>query len=274
MQRAVLIMFIAMSLIPAGDSAGKLLTTTGMAEPAFIAWSRFAIGALAVLPFIKRNTWGLLADWRIWMRAATLACGISLIQMSLQTEPIATVFAAFFVGPLVSYILAAIFLREAVTPLRSALIVLGFVGVLIVVRPGLGASTGLLWAVLAGFCYGAFLAQSRWLRDTGSPLALIFSQLFIAALLTAPFGLLNLPAFDARVVILTTTSALCSMAGNLLLLYANQLAPASRLAPLVYFQLVAAIGLGWTVFGELPDAWTWTGLVVIIGAGLASSRAR
>jgi drug/metabolite transporter (DMT)-like permease len=67
---------------------------------------------------------------------------------------------------------------------------------------------------------------------------------------------------------------LCSMLGNLLLLYAYQLVPATRIAPLVYFQLVAAVGLGWLIFGDLPDVWTWAGLIVIITAGLASARLR
>ncbi|MCX7567844.1 DMT family transporter [Sulfitobacter sp. F26169L] len=274
MQRAVLIMFLAMSLIPAGDSAGKLLTGTFDIAPIFVAWSRFAVGAVMVLPFVSRNAWALLLDWRIWARAATLALGITSIQMALQVEQIATVFAAFFVGPLISYVLAVIFLREPVTRMRSALVLLGFIGVLIVVRPGLGASVGVLWALAAGACYGVFLTMSRWLGHLGSPIALTFTQLFIAALLLLPLGIVNLPAFSGAVTALTATSALCSMLGNLLLLYAYKFAPATRVAPLVYFQLVAAVGLGWIIFADLPDAWTWTGLVVVLVAGLASARLR
>jgi drug/metabolite transporter (DMT)-like permease len=274
MQRAVLIMFLAMSLIPAGDSAGKLLTGSLGTAPIFVAWSRFVVGTLLILPFVPRNAWALLRNWRIWVRASTLAGGISCIQMALQVEEIATVFAAFFIGPLISYVLAAIFLREPVTMARSALILMGFVGVLIVVRPGMGASTGVLWAIAAGSCYGAFLTMSRWLGALGTPLAMTFTQLVISALLLLPFGLSNLPDFSGTVASLTIVSALCSMLGNLLLLYAYGFAPATRLAPLVYFQLVAAVGLGWVIFGDLPDVWTWTGLAVILTAGLASARLR
>jgi drug/metabolite transporter (DMT)-like permease len=274
MQRAVLIMFLAMSMIPAGDSAGKLLSSMHGTAPLFVAWSRFLVGALLLLPFIPSSAWALLRNWRIWVRATILAMGISFIQIALQTEEVATVFAAFFVGPLISYVLAVIFLREPVTPLRSVLIMLGFIGVLIVVRPGMGASTGVLWAVAAGACYGVFLTMSRWLGPLASPLAMTFIQLFIAALILLPLGLSNLPTFTGTVAGLTLISALCSMMGNLLLLYAYQLVPATRIAPLVYFQLVAAVGLGWLIFGALPDMWTWTGLIVIITAGLASARLR
>ena len=102
----------------------------------------------------------------------------------------------------------------------------------------------------------------------------MFSQLAISALLLAPFGLTQLPPFTGTIAALTITSAFCSMLGNLLLLYACQLVPATRVAPLVYFQLVAAVGLGWAVFGDLPDSWTWIGLSIIITSGLASTRLR
>lgn len=274
MKRAVLIMFVAMSMIPAGDSAGKLLTGTLGAAPVYVAWSRFAVGALLILPFIHRSAFALLRDWRIWVRAAILSCGITFIQTALQTAEIATVFAAFFVGPMISYVLAVVFLREPVTGLRSLLIGLGFCGVLIVVRPGLGGEPGVIWAVAAGFCYGAFLTMSRWLSGLGTPIALTFTQLLLSAVFLAPFGLLNLPSFTAPIAGLTIASALGSMLGNLLLLYAYRIAPATKLAPLVYFQLIAAVILGWAIFNDLPDAYTWAGLIVILSAGLISARLR
>jgi len=277
MQRAIPIMFIAMSLIPAGDSAGKILTSGLGVAPVFVAWSRFAIGALMVLPFLPRGTWALMRDWRLWLRAATLALGITCIQTALQTEAIANVFAAFFIGPMVSYLLAAIFLRERISLLRSALILLGFCGVLLVVRPGLGGGTGgpgLLFAVAAGLFYGVFLTMSRWLSDLAPPLALTFTQLAMSAVMLLPLGLMNLPQATLPVAGLATASALFSMLGNLLLLYAYRRAPATRLAPLVYFQLIAAVLLGLFLFSTLPDALTWAGLAVIITAGITSARLR
>ncbi|MEM5543767.1 DMT family transporter [Sulfitobacter sp. AS92] len=277
MQRAIPIMFIAMSLIPAGDSAGKILTTGMGVAPVFVAWSRFAIGALMVLPFLPRGTWALMRDWRLWLRAATLASGITCIQTALQTEAIANVFAAFFIGPMISYLLAALFLRERITLLRSALILLGFCGVLLVVRPGMGGGTGgpgLLFAVAAGLFYGVFLTMSRWLSDLAAPLALTFTQLAMSAVMLLPLGLMNLPDATLAVAGLATASALFSMLGNLLLLYAYRRAPATRLAPLVYFQLIAAVLLGLFLFSTLPDALTWAGLAVIIAAGITSARLR
>ena len=123
----------------------------------------------------------------------------------------------------------------------------------------------------AGSLYGAYLTASRWVADAGIPIALIFSQLAIAAVALTQVGLTTLPAWSASTAWLTLASAAFSMLGNLLLVYAYTRAPASILAPLVYFQLIAATGLGWLVFQDIPDAFTWAGLALILNSGLAAA---
>ena len=273
MPHAAAIMFLAMSLIPAGDAAGKVLTTQGIA-PVYVAWSRFLIGALLILPFFGREARSLAGDWRIWLRGALLACGITSIQTALKTAPIGDVFAAFFVGPLVSYILAGLFLKEPMSKQRTALVFMGFIGVLLVVRPGGAMQPGLLFAVLAGVFYGAFLTASRWVSDVASPGALSVSQLIIGAILLTPLGWPNIPPLTPAIIGLTLASAAFSMAGNFILLFAYRMAPATSLSPLVYFQLFAAVLLGWLVFGDLPDLWTLCGMAIILAAGITVARLR
>ncbi|KKL18663.1 hypothetical protein LCGC14_2473270 [marine sediment metagenome] len=97
---------------------------------------------------------------------------------------------------MISYLLAALFLRERITLLPSALILLGFCGVLLVVRPGMGGGSGgpgLLFAVAAGLFYGVFLTMSRWLSDLAAPLALTFTQLAMSAVMLLPEVQLALP---------------------------------------------------------------------------------
>lgn len=271
--RAALIMFVAMSLIPAGDAAGKLLTGAGV-SPVFVAWSRFALGTVLVAPFFLRAGLPLLRDPRVWLRGALLAGGITAIQTALKTAALGDVFAAFFIGPIVSYVLAGVLLGESMNRTRSVCIALGFAGVLLVVRPGFDWDPGLGFAVLAGLFYGAFLTASRWLSAIGSPGALTFTQLAIGAVLLLPFGAVRIPEPSLAVAGLTLASAACSMLGNLILLYAYRLAPATVLAPLVYFQLFAAVLLGWLIFADWPDALTWAGMALILCAGVAAARAR
>ncbi|MGX9355259.1 DMT family transporter [Roseobacteraceae bacterium S113] len=272
MWKPVLLMFVAMSFIPAGDTAGKLLTNEHGTSAIFVAWTRFWIGALLVLPFAPSGSFAALRDPRVIFRALLLTGGICSILTALRTAPLADAFAAFFIGPSVSYLLAVVFLKERFSLLRAGLVALGFVGMLIIVRPGGDAAPGLGWAVLAGTFYGAFLTASRWLSDAHRPRVLLFSQLFVSAIATTPAALFALPATISPVIGgLATLSALFSMLGNFLLLFAYRMAPATTLAPLIYFQLVAATILGWTIFGSLPDALTWTGLSIVMASGIASA---
>ncbi|WP_380053739.1 hypothetical protein ACFE33_12040 [Falsihalocynthiibacter sp. SS001] len=92
----------------------------------------------------------------------------------------------------------------------------------------------------------------------------------IAALLLTPLGARNIPEVSLTVGALTFGSAVASMLGNLLLVFAYKLAPASRLAPFVYFQIIAATIYSYTVFGALPDMVSGIGLVILVTSGFAS----
>ncbi|MCT8159752.1 DMT family transporter [Pseudoruegeria sp. SHC-113] len=270
MIRAALLMLLAMSLIPLGDSAGKLLISQHGASPWFVAWSRFALGALAMLPFLgSAFTPALLADWRIWLRGLLIVGGICSILTALATEPLPNVFGAFFIGPAISYALSVWLLKERPEAARISMLSVGFLGVLLVVKPGFGMREGLGFALLAGCFYGAFLTANRWLASVARPRGLLFSQLLIGALVLAPVGLAHLPQASAPVAALALLSALASMAGNLLLVVVYRMAPATRLAPFVYFQLVAATVLGFALFGDLPDTFALAGLGLLIVSGLA-----
>ncbi len=272
---ALPLMLIAMSLIPVADTAGKILGTVYTTHPLFIAWSRFTLGAILLAPFVATAMpMRFFFDWRIWLRAFTMVGGITCMVTALRTEPMANVFGAFFVGPILAYFLSALFLREPITLPRTLLLLLGFVGVLLVVKPGFGMTPGLGFAVLAGTFYGVFLTAARWLAPLGRPRALLWAQLVMGALILAPFGLTHLPVVNAPITALTFVSALGSMFGNLLLITAMRHAPASRMAPFVYTQLVVASALGWLVFGDWPDVMTGLGLALLISTGLASLLAR
>ncbi len=267
--RALPLMLMAMALIPAGDAAGKMLTQAGTA-PVFVAWSRFALGALMIAPFaLSALSPRLFADWRIWLRAFFIVGGIVSILTALRTEPIANVFGAFFVGPIASWLLSVWLLREPFSALRLGLVCLGFVGVMLVVKPGFGMTAGLGFAVIAGLFYGAYLVMSRWIGGVARPRALLLSQLVIGALVLAVPGVATIPIVTPAIAGLTLASAFCSMAGNFLLILAYRRAEASRMAPLVYTQLIWAVVLGALIFGELPDGFAILGLFVLLVSGLA-----
>lgn len=267
------LVFIACCLIVLGDTAGKLLTGGGVA-PVFVAWTRFAVAALVFLPFsgLKLSELRCLAHPLVVLRGLFVTGGISSILTALQTEPIANVFGAFFIGPIVSTTLAVIFLRERPSLPRVGLLILGFAGVMLVVKPGFGATPGIGFAVLAGAFYGAFLATTRAIAGRYRPRLLLLSQLLVGALVLAPFGVITAEpaAMSTQLWALIGLSALGSAAGNYLIVQANRRADASLIAPLIYSQLIAATISGVLVFGDWPDAVALLGLCTILASGLGS----
>ncbi len=261
----------AMTLIVTGDVAGRLLTAAGL-PPFFVAWARFAIAMVVLFPFcgLQRSELKFFLRPGLILRACLIAAGIACILTSLKTEDLATVFGAFFVGPIVSFILSAFLLGEKVTLTRAILLLIGFGGVLLVVKPGFGMTTGVVWALVAGTFHGSYLVATRWLASDYRPRFLLYSQLVIGSVVLIPFAIGSLPAFTLPIIGLIMISALGSALGNLLLVLANRQAEASVIAPLIYSQIVVATVLGLIVFGEWPDLIALSGLVIIIVSGLTS----
>lgn len=282
---AAALMVFSVAVVPFGDAIGKLLTTGLWGGPAvapiFVAWARFAGGALLLIPFLRgaRLTPRIFADWRVVLRGLLITGSISSILTALRTEPITTVFAAFFIGPILSYFMSALFLGERLSWPRTLLMVLGLCGVLIVVRPGIDPAAGVGFAgagfaLLAGALYGGYLVASRVVGAYAPPRAMLFSQLIIGAVALAPFAAMAAPAPGLPVAGLLLGSAAASMIGNLCLIFAYRRAEASRLAPFVYGQLVAATIYGALIFGDRPDALALLGLAVIIASGLGAVMLR
>lgn len=269
MMKAILIMLVAMSFIPAGDAASKILTSELGVAPVYVVWTRFVIGGLLILPFTWRAGLAVWRDWRVWARSCIIGLGISCITKALSLAPLADVFGAFFIAPMISFALSVWLLKERAHLIQALLVVIGFVGVLLIVRPGFDASAGLGWAVIAGCCYGSFLTMSRWLAGQVVLGGLMITQMIGPVILTTPFVIGQFPEMTPQIAFLTLCSAAGSMIGNVLMLFAYRMQEASKLAPFVYFQLISAVILGWLIFGELPSAVSVIGMGLIVAAGIA-----
>ena len=266
------VMFASMTLIVGGDVAAKLLTQDGV-SPIFVAWTRFALASVLLLPLsgVSRADAPALRDPRVWLRAVLIMAGICSILTALRTEEVANTFGAFFIGPIVAYALSIIVLKERVTLWRTLLLALSFVGVLLVVKPGFGVTIGIGFALLAGVFHGSYVVATRWIAPLYRPRLLLISQLALGAILLAPFGIAAMPeSLTWAGFGLVAISALGSALGNLLLVTLSKTTPSSVIAPLIYTQLISATALGYLVFSDWPDAVSFVGLAMILSTGLAS----
>lgn len=266
------VMVLSMTLIVGSDTAAKILSQDGV-SPIFVAWTRFALASVVVLPFcgLSRADAPALRDGRVWLRALLIMAGIVCILTALRTEPIANAFGAFFIGPIVAYFLSAVLLKERITWARSALLGLSFLGVLLVVKPGFGATVGMGFAVLAGVFHGGYVVSTRWIAPLYRPRLLLISQLGLGTIILAPLGLLAAPSgLHLMEWALVAASAMGSAMGNLMLVTLSKTTPSSVIAPLIYTQLISATAFGYFVFSDWPDVYSFAGLLVILVTGLAS----
>lgn len=267
-----------MVLLPAGDAIAKHLAAVTAYGAGFLAWSRFVVGLALIAPLAvgsgqMRGLTGMFL-LRQALRGGLVASAITCVINALETAPLADVYGAFFVGPTAAIVLARLLLHEQVRPGEWAAVLLGFAGVLLIVRPTGALTPGLLWALAAGMSFGGFLVATRWAAGTAPPLAQLTGQLFFGLAFLAPLGMGDLLRLGVEAPGWLLAMALSSALANLLQLFAVRQAGAAMLAPVVYVQIVAATALGWVLFADRPDAWTLAGLAVILTAGLCRVRWR
>ena len=268
-----LLMVAAACLIPLGDAVAKFAHETYDVPITFMAWSRFALGAVLIAPFALRRSVTLseLVVGSVLLRGVLISATVWFILQAVSREDIATAYGAFFIAPLVSFVMAVIFLRERPGALRVTLVCLGFLGVLLVVQPSFSISVGILLALFSGLCYGSFLTISRFLAGHHRPMAMLWAQLIVGGIVMAPFGTdLGETRIAAGLWICVMISAATSAGANLMMVEAYRRVQATRLAPLIYTQLIAATLYGILFFSTLPGLWALLGLGLLIISGFAA----
>ncbi len=266
------LMAMGMVLIPLGDATAKHLGTITPYSAVFLSWSRFAVGAVLLIPvaWYCGALTGLSKRFYIQqaVRGALLATAISMIIKGVQNAPLADSYGAYFVGPTLATLMAAWLLKERVTALEWCAVILGFLGVLLVVKPTGTMHIGVLWALVAGGFYGAFLVATRWSSGNGPALAQLCGQLFFGLIFLGPFAVGDLLEHGVQQTGLLVAKGIISAAANLFAIMALARAGAAYLAPVVYLQIISAAVLSTVLFGDSLDFMAALGLGFIVLAGL------
>jgi len=207
------------------------------------------------------------------LRGVLLVVSSLLAFASLRYLPVGEFTALLMVTPIVITLLAAHRLRERVSPLRWALVIGGFAGTLIVVRPG-GDLFG--WAMLLPMVLvitnAWFQILTSQLARTEDPVTMHFYTGWTGALLASlplPF-IWELPQQSAEWLGLLLMGLLASV-GHYILIQAYRLAPAATLTPFLYAQIGFAMLGGWLVFSHIPDSWSLLGMALIAVCGATSA---
>lgn len=272
--RAVLMMVASACLF--GLMAILIRHASHEMHPFQIAFFRSLFGALAAAPLLLRGGTALLHTHRLGFYV--LRCGIGTLSMlaafwSIAHLPLAQAIALSYSSPLFVTIGAVLFLGEVVRMRRWSAVIAGFIGVLVIVRPGSDAfAAASLIALLGAAFAGAVTISIKFLSrsDPVDTIVLLTTWLWVplslpAALLVWEWPLAHLWPWLVVIGVLGT-------AGQYTWTHALRLAEASSLAPFSYLQLVIVAVLAWLAFGEVPDAYTALGAAIVIGASLYIAR--
>lgn len=243
-----------------------------------ILWVRymFFAGFTAALAWrSRRGKGGLLSAFkaeRPWLnviRAALLVVEIGLFVVAFGHMKLAAVHAIAAICPLFITALSALVLSEKVGPRRWAAVAIGFVGMLIILRPGLGVFD--MWALLplAGAAlFAAYQIMTKVLGRVEQTDTIMLYTGWVGLAMTSLIGPFQWEQPDTTGWILLVAAGVMGVAAHLLLIKALSLAEASVLQPFNYSLLVWATIVGFVIFAELPDLWTMVGAAVIVISGL------
>jgi drug/metabolite transporter (DMT)-like permease len=201
----------------------------------------------------------------VLMLATTVLNFVALRYLQLD-ETLSIMFSA----PFLVALLAGRFLGESLDWRRWVAIVVGFAGVLLVTRPGAGGiHPAALLMFVGALCYAVYGIMTRALARTDSNETTLFYTNLVGVIFVLPIlPFVWTPPGDALSAVLMVVMGFFGGFGHYLLIVGHRLAPASVLSPFIYSQMIWMIGLGYFVFGDVPNYWTLAGAAVVIGSGL------
>ena len=269
--KAIVLNLFAWTVLPFMDTIAKYLS----AELSFfqITWARYFFTVFWTLPFMlfffrKNLKWSENPRLQI-LRGLTLLFANICFFYSISVISMAKALTLAFIAPLVTTALSPIILGEKVGIRRWTAVIVGFVGSLVVIRPGLiEFNLATIAALGTGCLYGVYLIITRKLHTTDNPL--------LTLLITGIVGTI-ISSFLVPIVWTNPTQiqwlwlalmGIFACLGHILLIYSLRYADASKLAPFGYFEIITNIVLGYYFFNDFPDVWIFIGLFIIILSGI------
>jgi drug/metabolite transporter (DMT)-like permease len=273
--KAIIFNLLAWVMLPVMDGFAKYLSSD---MPVLqITWARYFFTVVFTLPvmmlfFRNKLVWTDKPKLQIIRGLVLLAANICFFY-AISVISLAKALTLAFVAPLIVTAFSPIFLGERVGVRRWTAVIIGFIGSLVVIRPGfVEINLASLSALCTGIMYGFYLIITRKLSTSdNSLLTLLLTGTvgLVVISLTMPFIWINPNPLQWS---LMAGIGLFACIGHLFLILSLKYADASKLAPFSYFEIITNILIGYYFFNDFPDNWTFLGLFIIIFSGIYISR--
>jgi drug/metabolite transporter (DMT)-like permease len=258
-----------MFLFCCNDALGKWLLGTYSVWQMLVIRSSAAMILLAPLIWRERRAFAAAPRPGIQvLRVAVATLDTTMFFLAVSYLPLADTVTFYLAAPIYVTALSAVFLHERVGWRRWSAVTVGFIGVLIALRPSAATLTWpALIAIVGSLFFAVFNIATRAVRGT-SDVVLVsgqFAAVLVVSVIAAPAGWI---APSPRDLTLLAVLGVVAMTAFACVNRSLQLSPASVVVPYQYTMIVWAVVLGWLVFGDVPDAFTLIGAAIIVGAGL------
>ncbi|MBX9932203.1 MAG: DMT family transporter [Methylobacterium sp.] len=255
------------------DASAKTLALSGV-DPLLTTFMRYAISVAMVSAFVNPvTTPGVLRTRRPWLqvvRSLLLFGSTALNFLALRHLQLVETLSIQFTAPLAVALLAGPLLGEWSSPRRLVAIAVGFLGVLVIVRPGAGTfQPAVLLSIGNMLCYALYILTTRKLAGIDSSATTMFYSGLAGLAVMTPLQpwIWTAPASFGLWALLFAVGLFGTM-GHWLLVLAHARAPANVLAPFLYTQLLWSVLLGYVVFDDVPNRWTLAGAAIVVASGL------
>ena len=273
--KAIILNASAWMIVPVMDALAKHLSFS--MDVFQIAWARYFFSALFTLSLMiifyrKTLVWSKNPKLQL-IRGFVLAFSTLCFFYAISIISLPKALTLAFVAPITCTAFSPIFLKEKVGIRRWSAVLVGFLGALIVIRPGfIEVNLATLAAVSCGICYGFYFIITRKLSTSDNSL--------LTLLFTSVVGLAIISLFLPSVWVNPTLNqwimmgliGLIASVAHLFIILSLKYADASKLAPLGYTEIITNIIISYYFFHELPDNWTYLGLFIIVLSGLYITR--
>jgi len=269
--KAIFYNLLAWVILPVMDGLAKYLSVD---LPVLqIVWARYFFTVVITLSFIiiffrKQLVWTSKPKLQLF-RGLILLCANMLFFYAISIISLAKALTLAFVAPLIVTALSPFILGEIVGYRRWLAVIIGFIGSLIVIRPGLiEFNLATLAALGTGFFYGIYFIITRKLHTADSPLLTLLITGVVGAIILSAYMPFSWIQPNPNQWLFMFCIGLCASVGHFFLILSLKYADASKLAPFSYFEIVTNVIIGYYFFSDFPDIWTWVGLLIIINSGI------
>lgn len=264
-------MVCAMTLLPFMDALSKFLVADYASWQ--ITWVRNAVHALVLLPFaLSRYGSKALRPARLGLqlfRGACFGVATACYVFSMRFMPLADAVALIFLFPFLVTMLSPVFLGEHIGIYRWGAVAVGFLGILLVIRPGFEElNPGVPFSVVAAVLTAGYIISTRKLRGTSPTIVMLMFPALVSAVLLVPTLFIDWRTPDVQAGLLMLAIGVLGATVHWLIILAYRFAEASQIVSLTYLQVVVTVLLGYVFFAELPGVLTWLGIALIVVSGV------